>query len=159
MEIVLVATKDTTSVSLVVTTLSISWCCCYIWIIAMLPPAHAIAACILGFPELSPMSQSRQVHWSSAIINIINNNALAGTSTMSTLFLSSALYSHILMRNIRRGFISPGHCMGTSVKTSHKWRTRSQCKSERTGVMWQNQCFCATTCMMFFLHDDVSAMY
>ena len=25
------------------------------------------------------------------------------------------------------------------------WRTGSQCKSERTGVMWQNQSFCATT--------------
>ena len=25
------------------------------------------------------------------------------------------------------------------------WRTGSQCKSERTGVMWQNRGFCATT--------------
>ena len=25
------------------------------------------------------------------------------------------------------------------------WRTGSQCKSESTGVMWQNRGFCATT--------------
>ena len=69
---------------------------------------------------------------------------------------------HILTKTKKSGVLAPVHIVGwemqdrMAAKIAAAWitvaifelimcRTGSQCKSERTGAMWQNRAFCATT--------------